>query len=326
MSEQTPRHRNVVFTINADERHHLRLLDFQHESWSKVKYCVYQREMGEHEHFQGYMELASAMTYSALHAMDGLERAHFQRRFGSAKQAQHYCFKPVDGCICRHCAEEREHPTKLEGPWEFGEISRQGQRAELVDMKHMIDNGRRVRELMADDEHFPVWVKHHKAFETYERRITTARNFKPTVMLLVGPSGTGKSRTAHTLAAYLGEGKFYKVPNKHTGFWCDDYDYSDVFLFEEMNGNKMTPEFFNELVDRYGFIVPAHGHPGHQFISRYIIITSNYHPKFWWKKRSADQVKQTMRRIDIVMKFLHPKVHVHTIGCHLGGLCICGHE
>lgn len=237
--------------------------------------------------------------------MAGLEDAHFQKRFGTAKQAAHYCMKPVDGCDCPHCRKELETPTKLEGPWIFGEMSAQGQRADLLEIKREIDRGASLKRIAMDNETFPTWIKHAKGFETYKRISTAPRSQKPLVILFVGPSGTGKTRTAAKLGRMLGT--FYKVPPKHTGFWCDDYASEDVFLIDEMNGHKMSPEFFNELCDWEPMNVPSHGSAGHQFTSKYLFITSNYHPKYWWKKRNPDQVKQTMRRIDLVFKFIPPK-------------------
>lgn len=300
---RAPRHRNICFTINADGENPLLLLDFEHDTWQHVKFCVYQRELGSHEHFQGYMEFSEQMTFSAIVAMEGMEHAHLEARRGSAKQASHYCRKPDPTCDCNVCNAERAEPTYVEGPWEFGVMSAQGQRAELMEIQRELDRGASL--LRIATEHFPEYVRFSKAFIDYSRLISEKRDFKPVVLLLVGPSGTGKTRTALRIARYLGS--VYLVPSKHTGFWCDDYAGEDVFMIDEMNGDKMKPEFFNGLVDRYEFVLPIHGQGGHQFNSKYIIICSNYAPKFWWKRRSENQVYQTMRRIDWVMKFIPPK-------------------
>ncbi len=302
MSERSPQYRNICYTVNREEEAPLRLLDEQHHTWQHVKYNIYQREMGTNEHFQGYMELSQSKTYEAMHKMEGLETAHFEARRGKAAQAAHYCRKPVQGCECNQCIEERREPTYIEGPWEFGEISHQGQRSELLEIQRELDSNTSLKRISQD--HFGEYVKFNKAFVSYKRLNSKKRDFKPLVILICGNSGTGKSRFATQLGHYLGS--FYKVPDKHTGFWCDDYDGEDVFFIDEMNGNKCTPEFFNGLIDRYEFVVPAHGSAGHQLTSKIIIIASNYAPKFWWKRRGADQLYQTMRRIDWVMPFIFP--------------------
>jgi len=298
----TPRVRNVCFTINGDL---IRLLDPLDSTWQHCKYLVYQREHANHEHFQGYLEFTTPKSYEAIHSMAGLEEGHFEPRRGSAKQADHYCRKPVDNCQCAICEEERLAPTKIEGPWSFGEMSAQGQRADLLEIKRDIDRGVPLKRLWRDEDTFPTMVKYHKAFETYKRNATNNRLSKPTVFLFIGPSGTGKTRTVINLAQKLGS--VYVVPPKATGFWCDDYSQEDSFVIDEMNGSKMTPEFFNQLVDWAPMNVPSHGSAGHTFDSKYVFITTNYHPKYWWKNRSVDQIKQTMRRIDVIVKMFHPK-------------------
>jgi len=273
------------------------------------------------------MELTQAKTYAAIHAMEGLEDAHFQKRFGTARQAAHYCMKPVEGCDCTHCREEVAHPTKLEGPWIWGEMSAQGQRADLLEIKREIDRGTPLKRLWRDPETFPTMIKYHKPLETYKRITTEPRQRKPLVILFVGPSGTGKSRAAMTLGSYIAGSKsqVYVVPPKNGIFYCDDYGQEPVFIINEMNGHKMTPEFFNELVDWDPINVPVHHGAGHQFTSPYVFITSNYHPKYWWKKRNPDQVKQTMRRIDLIIKMIPPKPAPQPCPHCANGLCAFHH-
>jgi len=304
--DRSPQHRNICFTVFAEPGEDLLMLDPW--SWPHMKYCIYSREVAPdtgREHFQGYVEFTQPKSFSAIHAKCvGLEIAHFERRRGSAKQAIHYCLKPEPGCYCNICSKERTNPTHIEGPFEYGEKTAQGQRQDLLTIKRELDQGKSLKRVAQDDELFPTFIKFPRALETYKRWITTPRDFKPIVMLFVGPSGIGKTRTALLISKYLGS--TYIVPSKHTGFWCDDYMGEDTFFIDEMNGDKMTPEFFNGLVDRYPFVVPSHGNAGHQLVSRYIIICSNYAPRFWWKKRSPDQLKQTTRRIDLVFKFMRP--------------------
>lgn len=296
-----PQVRNVVFTLNAQEGEDLLLLDMDHPTWTNVKYVIYQREMGSHEHFQGYIEFSQPKTYASIHAMEGLERARFDKRRGTAKQASHYCQKPVDNCFCSHCEDERTHPTKLEGPWSAGEMSQQGVRADLLEVKRAIDSGVSLKRIAQDPDLFCTWVKMPKNFETYKRISTVERDEPPMVFCFVGLPASGKTRTAYNLARKIGS--VYSVPPKNGIFYCDDYNQEECFIIDEMDGHRMTPQFFNQLCDRYPMCVPSHGSAGHQFTSKYIFITSNYHPKYWWKRRAHKDWQQTLRRINVLIYF-----------------------
>jgi len=296
-----PRVRNVCFTVNGEN---LLLLDPAHPTWKYVRFLVYQREVGTHEHFQGYLELEQQVTFSVLHTYAGLEHAHFERRLGSAKQARHYCEKPVADCSCHICDAELQNPTKVEGPWVFGSMSEQGQRAELLEIKRELDRGAPLKRIK--DEFFPEWVRYNKAFTEFRRQSTTPRNFKTKVFLFIGPPGKGKSTLMKTIARYLGT--FYKVPaKKGSGLYFDDYDNQLVMLLDEFTGAYMPPEFFNLLADEHECVLPTHGGAGHQMVSKFLFIGTNYCPKSWWKNRSAVQLLQTTRRIDVVFKigFVH---------------------
>lgn len=147
-------------------------------------------------------------------------------------------------------------------------------------------------------------------FKEYRRITSPERRWKTIVWLIIGPSGRGKSNFADSMARALGT-TMRVPPKKGSGMYYDDYDGQECIIIEEMNGDKMTPEFFNELCDRYPLTIPSHGAAGHQMLAKHLFITTNYHPKFWWKKRNPDQLYQTMRRIDIVWKmgFKQPLEH-----------------
>ena len=79
---------------------------------------------------------------------------------------------------------------------------------------------------------------------------------------------------------------------------------------DEFDGSRMKPTDFNELCDEHEYVLPVHGSAGHQMVSKYIFIGSNYLPKQWWKNRNPHQLRQTTRRIDAVFKvgFEYPDI------------------
>jgi hypothetical protein len=68
-------------------------------------------------------------------------------------------------------------------------------------------------------------------------------------------------------------------------------------IFDEFDGYFMTPTYFNQMCQPFPFSLPVHGAGNVQLLARYIIICSNYHPAYWWKKRQMDEIRQTTRRI-----------------------------
>jgi len=281
--------RNYMVTVFADEREPDGLCLLEPSHWPGCSFFVYQRELcpkTAREHFQGYLELERQMPFTAIQRQfEGLRTAHFEKRYGTQKQAIDYCSK---------------EDTRIEGPWTYGEAKAQGERNDLISVKRALDEGMSLARV--SDDFYGPWVKYHRSFKEYRRVHAKPRDFKSMVILIVGPSGVGKSRFATQLCSYLGT--TYKNPDKHSGFWCDDYDGQDVFFMDEFDGDRMRPKAFNDLCDRYECVVPCHGSAGHQMVSRYIVIVSNYMPKYWWRKRSAAQLVQTTRRIDVVLKFI----------------------
>lgn len=296
------RFRNYCFTLNFTASAEPFVFTEADVS-SPITYLCFQEEVGGAEgthHLQGYLELDRAMTIAAVLALppfrdlhaDGYSFTLLPRR-GTQAQAIAYCSKEDD--------------TSIPGSFtEIGAPKAQGARSDLVAVRDAV-NAKRSREDLWED-HFPTMVRYHKAITEYTRIRTRPRSWKTVVFFLVGPPGTGKTRTATTLCSYLastlGESRYYVFPEKRTGFWCDDYDRQGVAFLDEMDGNRMTPTQFNSLADRYECVVPAHGTAGHQFLAKYLVVCSNYLPKYWWRQRSKVQTEQVMRRLDVVIPFL----------------------
>lgn len=170
-------------------------------------------------------------------------------------------------------------------------------------VKEKVDAGAPLKDVT--DAHFGTMMRMGKAIANYKRQNTMPRDYKSIVVLFCGPAGTGKSTLAKKLAMYLGS--LYKAPQpKNSGAYYDDYDGETVMLLDEFDGHRMKPTDFNELCDRHEVVLPTHGSAGHQMVSKYIFICSNYAPRFWWKNRKPHQLAQTLRRIDYVFKMFKP--------------------
>jgi len=286
----TNRARNVVFTQflpdNYQPGEEPTLLD--PSTWKDCSYCIYQLEICPKTgrlHYQGYLECVGQKTWDFMHNnWEGIPTARFAARKGSAIEAANYC---------------KKGESALDGPWEWGEMKEQGKRSDLAVIKRKIDELVPINELY--DDHFGSMMRYKKQFIEYRRVTTKARDKKTQCWLFVGPPGQGKSTMMRILAHMLGR-VYFQPFKKGSGLYFDDYDGEDVMIIDEFDGDVMPPKMFNAVADEHPCVLPVHGGAGHQMVSKYLFIASNYAPRFWWRKRNASQLRQTTRRIDVTFK------------------------
>lgn len=277
--------RNYVFTTFFENDDVLSLVETDFPAW--LTYVVWQLELcptTNRPHYQGYLECMGQQTMVRLHTVPGFESSRFDVRRGTQARAIEYA---------------KKDDTRVDGPWEWGTPKEQGKRSDLLDVKEKLDN--KVPLLVVHQEHFGTFVRYGKALKEYKRQITKPRDFKSKTFLFIGPPGKGKSTLMKLLAARLGS--FYKAPMpKGSGQYYDDYDGQDVLILDEFDGSRMRPTEFNDICDEHECVLTVHGGAGHQMVSKYIFIGTNYLPSKWWKNRNPAQVRQTMRRIDVIFK------------------------
>jgi hypothetical protein len=184
--------------------------------------------------------------------------------------------------------------TRSAGPWQYGDdaqvAEQQGQRSDLLSVKRRIDEGvfcnkkgKKISfflgasEAELADEFFASWVRHHKAFKRYRAVKTPKRNWEMEVIVLIGDTGTGKSR-------WIAENfpdAYYLPEAKASGCYWDGYEAHETVAVEECYGNRFSHGHLLQLLDRYPMQVPVHG-GFTEFSSRRIILTSNAHPAEWY--------------------------------------------
>ncbi len=276
------RYRNWVFTLNNPEG----LLD--PSLWPRASYCIYSEEVGETgtHHFQGYIELNGAHPLSTVKDFGGLEGAHLEPRRGTQQQATAYAYKPT-------------HPTFIDGPYVWGTIKAQGKRVDLEDVAKMVGEGASLAVIAA--EHPSTFIKFHSGITKFQllHQPTRPDDYRPACLVFFGPGGSGKSTFATKIARYLGN-SIYRLPmSKGSGTYWDKYQQGDIVIVDEMNGNRFTPSFLNSLLDGGAFQVPTHG-GSTEFNSPYILITTNIHPKYWWRTAFKHSL---LRRLTIFPTF-----------------------
>lgn len=269
----------------------------------KCTYLVCQKEVGDKgtPHIQGYMEFSSARRFSTLKKKCPPFHLEPRAKFATASSNRHYCMKPHENCNCEHCSSSKD--KRLDGPWEYGEISlsEQGKRNDLLAIKRKFDEGSTQRQVAQEDEHFPVWVKHYKAFILYQSLIDDGVRPVPKVVVIYGLPGVGKT---HYINEHF-QGSSYIKPTDND--WFDGYDNHKVVLFDEYEG-WISWNLFLRVLDKYPCRVPIKG--GFVwFRPETILITCNKHPSKWYdfKDRPLDALTRRITEWTFIYeKFKEP--------------------
>lgn len=243
------------------------------------RYMVSQVETGEAgtPHVQGYVYFTHRKSFSQVRDLLP-SGSHIEAARGSAEQNRVYCTKSQG---------------RLQGPFEFGRIPRQGERTDIKDAMTLVKNGVRRRQIA---ETYPnTWCRYWKALAQYRLLCSKKRDWKTRVVYVYGPTGTGKSRFAATF-----KNAYWKPSGTK---WFDGYQNEPVVVMDEMNKAWFSFDTFKRLLDRYPMIVePKLG--GMNFDAHTIIITSNVEPKQLYRKLfdyRPNAYLELIRRIDVLI-------------------------
>lgn len=268
---KNPRFRGWCFTLNNytdEELDRLKKL--------KCDYIIMQHEVSKTgtPHIQGYMEFENARTMLGVKNVTECRRMHLEPRHGTPQQASDYC---------------RKQKSPYDKPlFEKGEVSHQGQRNDLIELKKEIDEGKQMEELA---EEFPsLVIRYHKGIQKLIELKQKHRTEPPTVIWLYGKTGIGKTRTA---CEYTPDSFYMKDNTK----WWDNYTQQKTIVIDDFDGIWENGfKDFLRLLDRY----PYQGQTKGGYIkinSPTIFITAEHKPKKYY---SSYRLSQIARRIDIV--------------------------
>ncbi len=286
-----------VFTDNCP-KHWLKLPE-------GVRYMIWQLERGEHLHHQGYVECLRGRTLVWMKE-NVSDTAHWEGRRGTQAQAIHYCKKPVEGCDCKPCCEEREKRTKCGEPYELGTKSPgQGARMDISEYVKAIKKGKRKRDLIMEMPY--MLCKYPRFYYTVREQTMPRRVWDMQVILAIGKTGTGKSYWGfHKWAYREDEGiSYWKMPANNGTVWFDGYDDHMVAHIDEFAGRKscMRLDVCLEMLDVYPARMPVKN--AHTWwLPDILYLTTNIHPKDWYKwKGREDQRAALKRRFTKVLDF-----------------------
>lgn len=283
--------RSVVFTLNNFTETELKgVLD-----WA-CSYLVVGEEVGESgtPHLQGYVEWGRSVRFTTMKNLNN--RIHWEKRKGTAKQAADYCKKGEQSK-----AEWEEH--NVLGPnygknakvHELGEISSQGERKDLDEVKEAILSGRKVDDIVLEQPMlFHQYGRTLNKIEDLAMR-KKYRNFMTKGIWYYGPTGVGKSHAA--FEGYTPE-THYVLPNDRE--WCDGYTQQETVIINDFRGHIKYEELLM-MVDKWPYTLCRRGREPLPFMSKTVIITSSLSPEQVYHRRHAeDSLKQFYDRFTVI--------------------------
>jgi len=265
------------------------------DSWN-AQYCIFQPEQGMETHtphFQGYVEWPSKQRKRLTAVRKLLPTAHWEPRIGTREQARAYCMpqdlagKAKDGVVGQYVEV---------GVWN---VVAQGKRN---DLDAAVDTLRESGWSAMVDQHPTTFVKFSRGLGALALELGEERTDPPTVYILYGPTGCGKSRTAF---GYATRAERWVAPIGCSGGWFDGYHGQPLAVLDDFAG-KLTGYRLDDvlrLLDRYEVTAPVKG--GFTLWRPDVIaITTNIHPSNWWDyTERREQYAALQRRVTMVVSW-----------------------
>jgi hypothetical protein len=219
-------------------------------------------------HIQGYCLFKKRTRFGRVKQILP-SRCHIEPAKGSPNQNYEYCSKEGNTI-------------------EIGKFTkRKSQDLDLVCEK--LQNGTTMVEIAKE---FPTtFVRYSRGLQALSSLLSESkkRDFKSEVIVLIGKTGTGKSKWCADCCR--SKPTYYKP----RGPWWDGYSGQDNVILDDFYGWISYDELLR-LLDAYPLRVPTKGGFA-QFCSKRIFITSNLHYKEWYKFRDYEP-SALQRRID----------------------------
>lgn len=132
---------------------------------------------------------------------------------------------------------------------------RQGQRVDLLELKDMIDQG--LPELALWEKDFKTMTRNWKAMMHYRALKAQPRHWVTEVIVLIGPTGVGKTRWVVEMALE----RRASLWTYSSGGWFDGYEGDEIALFDDFYGEESSIKWdmLLKLCDRYPMKVPVKG-------------------------------------------------------------------
>jgi len=255
-----------------------------------VGYAAWQLELAPSTgtpHLQGVVFFVRQLRVNIVNRTYFDNRASLTR-CDKAEAAISYCTREKNGDGTPKRAPLSEEIVDA-GPWTYGNRdfvceagSHKRKLAELpADLPSLID--------AVHNGEIPVEsFGHHQRFLLARDMYGLQRTWQTKVLILWGPSGTGKS----TLAEHLWPKAYYAQKEHGTSrsqgkLWFDGYDRHDVVIIDDYHYTLSLTQF-KELVSKNGHHVPCKGSKV-PFLAKLLVILSNDGPDVWWPNQTGTE-------------------------------------
>lgn len=294
-----PQFRNWVFTWNNYPANCREILKDDFEKKSKCTFYAYKPEISATgtRHLQGVVFFKCARSLGGVRKL-ACGKAHWERMQGTADQAIGYVEKEAtaDPGAGFNVVYFGERPS--------GRGNGQGSRSDLGAVGALVKGGFSIRTIF--EEHPSTFLRYHGGIERAVSLYPKERIGKTKVLWYYGGTGSGKSYEAKAFAESKRKADepcndfvYYKDPTSK--WWCG-YHQQTTVIIDDYRCDFATFASVLRLFDEYPMSIEMKG-SSTQFNSEFIIVTAPRPPDEMWSSRTAEDLQQLMRRIDVIKHF-----------------------